>query len=85
MPDLLLPAVSKLRQQLYEVASPLLSAIRRDFGAILSRMHRVNFATPSDSEAGSSSPYLKDLGDKLAFVRGELLRPLKLGEMSKEW
>lgn len=85
VPDVLLPPINKLRQEIFEITSPLLSAIRRDLGSILARMHRVNFATPTMAEAGSSSPYLQDLGDKLTFVRAALLRPLRLGEMSKQW
>lgn len=64
------------------IVSPLLEAIRKDLGNILARMHRNDFASPGTTD---SSPYLKDLSDKLVFVRSELLRSLKAGEMTKEW
>lgn len=85
MPEALSPPANNLRKELFSITAPLLSAIRKDFTSILSRMHSVNFTAPSSMEAGSSSPYLSDLSDKLGFVRLQLLRPLKLGEMSREW
>lgn len=85
IPDLVSPSVGKVRSTLFGIAAPLLGAIRREFSNILARMHKVNFDKPSQNEAGSSSPYMKDLADKLVYVRGEIFGPLKIGEMSKDW
>jgi len=83
--DIITPVLSKTKNTLFTVVSPLLGAIRREFSNILARMHRLNFDKPSQTEAGSSSPYMKDLGDKLAYIRGEILGPLRVGVLSKEW
>lgn len=52
-------------------------------------MHRVDFSKPVDpmSMAGGSggSPYIKDLADKLNFIRLELLNRMSLGDFMKEW
>lgn len=34
---------------------------------------------------GSGSPYMQDLGDRIGFVKGELLGRMSLGEEMREW
>ena len=55
---------------------PLLGAIRRELGAIIAKLHRMDFSDavdPMSAMGGGPSPYMKDLVEKLAFVKGEIL------------
>ena len=60
--------------------------IKRDISSILARLHRVDFAKPMDpmSMGGGGSAYMEDLLDRLAFVKGEILGRMSLGEAMKE-
>jgi hypothetical protein len=68
-------------------SSLLLTAIRREFSLILARMHRVDFSKLSDPMAGMGgpSPYMKDLMEKMTFVRTEVLAPYNVGGLKKVW
>lgn len=33
----------------------------------------------------STSVYMQDISDKLNFIRRQILAPLRVGEMMKEW
>lgn len=67
----------------------LTAAFRREIGNIIARMHRVDFSKPVDpmsmAGGGGGSPYIKDLADKLTFIRLELLNRMSLGDFMKEW
>lgn len=64
-------------------------SIRREFSAIITRMHRVDYSKKLDSNAGmsssSASAYMVDLTDKLTLVREEILGGFRVGELGKEW
>lgn len=66
-----------------------MSAIRRDLGLILSRMHRVDFsksfeAVPPGMGGGASS-YMKELTAKLGFLRNEVFSKFGVGEVVQDW
>lgn len=71
------------------VTDDLNNAFKRELGSIIARMHCVDFSKPVDpmSMTGGSggSPYIKDLAEKLGFIRVELLNRMSLGEFMKEW
>jgi hypothetical protein len=62
-------------------------AVRRELSNIVGRIHKVDFSKPVDpmSMNGSGSPYIKDLAEKLTFLRTEILGRMSLGEMGREW
>jgi hypothetical protein len=71
--------------RVYErVVDPILTAIRRELGAIIAKLHRVDFVDPM-SGMGGSSFYLKDLVDKLSFVKAEVLSKFNVGEAGRTW
>ncbi|KAL1410659.1 hypothetical protein Q8F55_004678 [Vanrija albida] len=85
--DILGPNVSALEAVYTRVTDALDVAIRREFSTILARMHRVDFSKPVDPMAMGSSgaPYLQDLGDKLGFLRTEILGRMSLGALLRDW
>lgn len=65
-------------------------AIRREFSAIITRMHRVDYSKKVDPNSNSmmnssASAYMVDLTDKLTLVREEVLGGYRVGELAKEW
>ena len=65
-----------------------MTAIRRELGAIIAWLHRIDFGKTQDSMAGMSggpSLYMKDLVEKLAFVKGEVLSKFAVAEEEREW
>lgn len=54
---------------------PLLTAIKKELAGIVSRVHRLDLNKSKDPLSGMSgtSLYMKDLVDKLNFVKTELL------------
>ncbi|WWC86312.1 uncharacterized protein L201_001185 [Kwoniella dendrophila CBS 6074] len=82
------PSVQSLETTYKRITDLLDSALRKEFIAIISRIHKVDFSKPMDPMSmgsASGSPYMQDLIDKLSFVRGEILGRMSLGEMMKEW
>jgi hypothetical protein len=48
----------------------------------------VDFARDMDPNAAltdGTSPYMKDLSDKILFVREAILGPLRVGDLMREW
>ncbi|BGP18331.1 hypothetical protein JCM10213_008504 [Rhodosporidiobolus nylandii] len=87
--EILRPAVDRLRSTYLTSVNPLIMSIRRDFSALLARMHRVDYSKELDAASGaggaSTSAYMSDLTDKLALVKDEILGAYRVGELSKDW
>ena len=69
---------------------PLLTAIRRELGAIIASLHRIDFGgaqrvDPMSRMDGDASPYMKDLVEKLAFIKAEILSKFAAGEEGRSW
>ncbi|CAG7854281.1 Conserved oligomeric Golgi complex subunit 5 Short=COG complex subunit 5; AltName: Full=Component of oligomeric Golgi complex 5 [Serendipita indica DSM 11827] len=83
------PAVSALQATYLKITDPLMNAIRLDTSAILARVHRLSFADdgvdPISRGGEGSSPYLKELAEKLMFIRLEVLSKYNVGELGQEW
>jgi hypothetical protein len=82
------PAIAETKTVYSRYSDALLLAIRREFSAIVCRLHRVDYSKLSDPMSGmggESSPYMKDLMDKMTFVRTEILAPYNVGPLKKEW
>ncbi|KAH7924634.1 hypothetical protein BV22DRAFT_1090567 [Leucogyrophana mollusca] len=69
------PSIKNIKASYERVLDPLLTAIRRELGSIVARLHRVDLQKPQDpmSGMGGSSLYMKDLVDKLSFIKLEVL------------
>ena len=66
----------------------MLSAVRREVAAIIAKLHRMDFSDNMDPMAamgGGASPYMKDLSEKLTFVKLEVLSQFNVPELSREW
>ena len=85
--EILAPAVKRLEGSYTKVTTLLDTAIKREAAAILARLHKVDFAKPFDPMAmdAGASPYMRDLIDKLAFIRAQLLSRMSMGEYMREW
>ena len=66
---------------------PLLAAIRRELGAIIAKLHRMDFSDSADrmGTGGGPSPYMKDLVEKMSFIRTEVLVQYNVPERIREW
>ncbi|KAJ6558556.1 Golgi transport complex subunit 5-domain-containing protein [Mycena vulgaris] len=81
------PSIQNIRQAYQRLVDPILVAIRRELGAIIAKLHRIDFSKPADPMAGmnGASFYMKDLVDKLSFIKAEILSKFNVGEASREW
>lgn len=70
------------------LVDPLMSAIRRELGAIIAKLHRMNFsdtADPTMAIGGGPSPYMKDLVEKLNFIKTDIISQYDIAEVTQEW
>jgi hypothetical protein len=71
------------------VTTALDVSIKREISNVLARIHRVDFAKSVDpmrmSGGSGGSPYIKDLADRLTFLRTEVLGRFEMGEFRDEW
>jgi hypothetical protein len=76
-----------IHQAYQRLVDPILVAIRRELGAIIAKLHRIDFSKPADPMAGMSgaSFYMKDLVDKLSFIKVEILSKYSVGDAGREW
>ncbi|KAJ7251785.1 Golgi transport complex subunit 5-domain-containing protein [Mycena haematopus] len=81
------PNIENIRQAYQRLVDPILVAIRRELSAIIAKLHRINFSKPADPMAGMSGPsfYMKDLVDKLSFIKVEILSKYSIGDAGREW
>ncbi|KAF8584833.1 hypothetical protein K439DRAFT_1646830 [Ramaria rubella] len=82
------PAIRNIQRTFEHTYEPLLVAIRREASSIIARLHRVDFGKTLDDSPpgmGGASTYMKELVDKLSFVRKEVLSKYSLGEITQEW
>jgi len=82
------PSVNNMHHTYQVIVDPLLTAIRRELAAIISRLHRVDFSKSMDPMAGMGggpSLYMKDLVEKLGFVKREILAKFNVGEDGGTW
>lgn len=65
----------------------MLTSIRREVLSIVARLHRVALGKGLDSPVMSNgpSPYMKELVDKLSFIRVEILGKYNVDELQVEW
>lgn len=67
---------------------PLLAAVRREIGSIIARLHRIDFSKTLDDippGMGGPSVYMKELVEKLSFIRKEVLNRYSIGDTTQDW
>ncbi|KIJ39463.1 hypothetical protein M422DRAFT_210357 [Sphaerobolus stellatus SS14] len=82
------PSIRTLQSMCKRTIDPLLTAIRREIGAIIARLHRVDFSKTLDDMPpgmGGASVYMKDLVEKLSFIRKEVLSRYVMGDITQDW
>jgi conserved oligomeric Golgi complex subunit 5 len=83
--------LQNLKQAFDKIVDPLLLTIRRDLATIISRVHRVDFGKDIDPMSsmmgggGGASFYMKELVEKLSFVKMEILSKFQVPEISRMW
>ncbi|KAI0633283.1 Golgi transport complex subunit 5-domain-containing protein [Trametes polyzona] len=85
---ILQPVITRLHDTFERIVDPLLAAIRRELGAIIAKLHRMDFSDKVDPMAamgGGPSPYMKDLIEKLTFIKNEVLAQYNVPDVSKQW
>ncbi|KAH9485273.1 Conserved oligomeric Golgi complex subunit 5 [Psilocybe cubensis] len=84
---LLQPSIQNWRQAFERIVDPVATAIRRDLSAIIAKLHRIDFAKPVDPNAGMGglSSYMKELTEKLSFIKSELIARYNIGEYGRDW
>jgi len=69
------------------IIDQLTTAIRRELGAVIAKLHRIDFLKSVDPNAGmgGSSLYIKELTEKLSFIKTEVVNRFNLGEYGRTW
>lgn len=81
----LMMPLQNLRKAFEGIVDPLISAIRRELGYIIAKLHRIDFAKKSEPGMGGPSSYIKELTEKLSFVKSEILARYSLGDFERTW
>ncbi|KAH9991771.1 Golgi transport complex subunit 5-domain-containing protein [Russula vinacea] len=73
------PSVVTMMETYRHIVDPLLAAIKSDSGAIIAKLHRDPIrSTDALADMGGSSAYIKEITEKLAFVKSEILHASRL-------
>ncbi|KAG6920111.1 hypothetical protein DXG01_010179 [Tephrocybe rancida] len=85
--DALNPGIQNVYKAYEQLVDPLMTAIRRELSAIIVKLHRIDFGQDVDpmSGMGGSSFYMKDLVEKLSFIKSEIIQKFSIGEAGKTW
>lgn len=84
--DLLRPVTDTMREQYEKVVDPVFSVIKRDCGAILATMHRLDFGKSGPAiGGGGASVYMEELTTKLNFVKQEILERYTGMDVVRQW
>ncbi|KIJ67605.1 hypothetical protein HYDPIDRAFT_84403 [Hydnomerulius pinastri MD-312] len=80
------PSITKIRAVYNQIVEPLLTAIKRELAAIVARLHRLDLQKAMDPMAGmaGTSLYMKDLVDKLNFVKTGIFSNFA-SEVTRAW
>lgn len=76
-----------MHQAYIRLVEPVMAAIRRELGALVDKLHRVDFARIVDPVPGMGGPsfYMKDLVEKLSFIKAEVLSKFNFGDAGRSW
>ena len=75
-----------MRGQYEKVVDPVLSAVKRDCGAILATLHRLDFGKSGPAIGdGGASVYMEELSAKMNFVKQEILERYAGMDVVRQW
>ena len=60
------------------------NAVQREIGAILVKVHRIDFGQ-TGTMPGGASLCMRELTDKLGFIKSEILNEYNIGELGTTW
>ncbi|ORY23208.1 Golgi transport complex subunit 5-domain-containing protein [Naematelia encephala] len=89
--EIIQPCLALIENTYKRITDALDTVLRRDVSSIIARLHKVDFSKPVDpmsmasAGGGGGSPYMRDLIDKLGFLKSEILGRMSLGEFMREW
>ncbi|KAL5523935.1 hypothetical protein ACEPAG_8108 [Sanghuangporus baumii] len=82
---ILQPSIREIHRVFDSIVDPLLSAIKRDLSAKVAKLHKLDLGAPDASSGmGGPSTYMKDLVEKLNFIKSEVLAKFNV-DVSREW
>lgn len=80
------PLEQTMREHYERVVDPVLSAVKRDCGAILATLHRLDFGRGGPAiGGGGASVYMEELIAKLNFVKQEILERHAGMDVVRKW
>ncbi|KAF9559858.1 hypothetical protein CPC08DRAFT_665969 [Agrocybe pediades] len=81
------PSIQTMKKAYEQIVDPLATSVRRELSAIISKLHRSDFSKSADPDAGmgGSSIYMKELTEKLSFIKGEIISRFNLGDYGATW
>jgi hypothetical protein len=75
-----------MQEQCEKVVDPVLSAVKRDCGAILATLHRLDFGKSGPAiGGGGASVYMEELAAKMNFVKQEILERYAGMDVVRQW
>lgn len=75
-----------MREQYTRVVDPVLSAVKRDCGAILATLHRLDFGKSGPAiGGGGASVYMEELAAKMNFMKQEILERYAGMDVVRQW
>jgi len=75
-----------MQEQYEKVVDPVLSAVKRDCGAILATLHRLDFGKSGPAiGGGGASVYMEELATKMNFVKQEILERYAGMDVVRQW
>jgi conserved oligomeric Golgi complex subunit 5 len=84
-------SVQDIEKEYVRMTDPLLSSVRRELGALIARLHKLDLGSAMDAgmgmgmAGGSASLYMRELVDKLTFVKMEIFANFNIGEARRAW
>ena len=81
---LIQPAIKRVQDMYQALLSPMQQAVQREISAILAKLHRIDFGQKGAMPNGSSL-CLRELAEKLAFIKGEIVGVYDIGEAGRAW
>jgi len=80
------PLEQTMHEQCERVVDPVLSAVKRDCGAIIATLHRLDFGKSGPATGGGgASVYMEDLAAKMNFVKQEILERYTGMDVVRQW
>ncbi|KAF8629271.1 hypothetical protein AX17_005850 [Amanita inopinata Kibby_2008] len=81
------PCIKEVHKAYKSLVEPMYTSIRREIGATVSKLHRVDLGKPVNPQSGigGASFYMRDLAEKLSFIKTEILSRYSLNEAGLVW